>query len=230
MTTWPRGVYFPPVFFFFNTFFPCPCPLSFSPPPSCSPFLLCRPWTQQCLPHALFVTGGIRTITLSTKPCSQQSSIFLWDLDCWGRHCTLILMHVFVFPRRIPTLKNFIFLSHLWGCDPLGIPPLLIWYVSVFVCFCTCCAVDMGWELVKSCKCAYKEASWVELWLDTTDQNLFCFSSIKQSLWLCHCPVFVFYLGLFLTSLRNKIFLMKEKVFAFLPIHSLLWEPLRYYF
>ena len=114
MNTWPRGVYFPPVFSSFYMFFPCPCPLSFSLPSSCSPFLLCRPWTQQCLPHALFVTGGMGMITLSNKPCSQQSSIFLWDLDCWGRHWTLILMHVFVFPRRIPTLKNFIFISHLW--------------------------------------------------------------------------------------------------------------------
>ena len=66
-------------------------------------------------------------------------------------------MHVFGFPRRVPALKNFIFLSLLQGFDPLGIPPLLIWYVSVFVCFSTCCAVDMGWELVKSFKCACKQ-------------------------------------------------------------------------
>lgn len=149
MTTWPQGISFPPVVSFYM-FFPLSfCPLSFSLP---LPVLLFYSVDLDSAtpPSCPFVTGGIRTITLSTKPCSQQSSIFLWDLDFWGRHCTLDSYACIWFPKENPNTQKFYLLIPSLGIRSFGYSPLT-YVVSwpVFVCFCTCCAVDMGWELVK---------------------------------------------------------------------------------
>lgn len=77
--------------------------------------------------------------------------------------------------------------------------------------------------------CAHKEGSLIELGPDTTDPDLFCFSSMAQDLDL-------FKKNFTQEEGRFFFFLTKDQCCSFLPIHSLLWETqpvstrLTYYF